>query len=207
MEDQVASTTSLATSRMRAIHTRRDPQPILHDPWGDRLVPATLLVASFSPPAAQSNSGSTSEDAEDALETITDDFCKGGSAGVRPALQSEIFLRLGSGEHTRRASLIVCGHTHVPRLVQAYSPDDGHPITIVNAGSVGLPGYDDIHPHKHWIETGSPHARYALIEQTALGWNVQLRSVAYDFEPMAQLAEQRGRPDWALPLRTGRMSV
>ncbi len=80
MEDQVASTTSLATSRMRAIHTRRDPQPILYDPWGDRLVPATLLVASFSPPGAQSNSASTSENSEDALETITDDFLRASPA-------------------------------------------------------------------------------------------------------------------------------
>jgi predicted phosphodiesterase len=141
------------------------------------------------------------------LETITDDFGQHGSVGVRAATQAEIVERMGRGEHTRRASLIVCGHTHVPRVVQVPSPDDGHAITIVNAGSVGLPGYDDIHPNKHWIESGSPHARYALMERTAQGWQVQLRSVAYDFKPMAQLAERRGRPDWALPLRTGRMSA
>lgn len=145
------------------------------------------------------------------LETITDDFGVSGSnsphcsVGVRPATQAEIEQRLGRGEHTRRASLIICGHTHAPRVVQVNSPDGGHPITIVNAGSVGLPGYDDIHPHKHWVETGSPHARYALMEKTQQGWSVQLRSVAYNFEPMAQLAEKRGRTDWALPLRTGRM--
>lgn len=150
--------------------------------------------------------GTPSSDLHYWLETITDDFGQHGSVGVRPASYTEVSQRLGSGEHTRRASLIVCGHTHVPRLVQLNSPDGGHAITVVNAGSVGLPGYDDIHPHKHWIETGSPHARYALMEKTAQGWNVQLRSVAYDFEPMAQLAERRGRPDWALPLRTGRMS-
>ncbi len=104
------------------------------------------------------------------------------------------------------SKIINCGDTHVPRVAQVKSPDGGHPITIVNAGSVGLPGYDDIHPHKHWIETGSPHARYALMEKTARGWSVQLRGVPYDFEPIAQLAERRQRPDWALPLRTGRMS-
>jgi predicted phosphodiesterase len=118
------------------------------------------------------------------LETITDDFGQYGSVGVRPASHAEV----------------------LQRLVQVNSPDGGHAITIVNAGSVGLPGYDDVYPHKHWIETGSQHARYALMEKTAQGWNVQLRSVAYDFEPMAQLAERRNRPDWALPLRTGRMS-
>jgi predicted phosphodiesterase len=141
------------------------------------------------------------------LETVTDDFGQHGSVGVRAASQVEVIQRLGRGEHTRLACLIVCGHTHVPRVVQAPSPNDGHVITIVNAGGVGLPGYDDVHPHKHWIETGSPHARYALMERIAQGWQVQLRSVPYDFEPMALLAEQRSRPDWAMALRTGRMSA
>ena len=141
------------------------------------------------------------------LETVTDDFGQHGSTGVRPASHAEVLQRLGRGELTQGASLIVCGHTHVPRVVQVDSPDDGRVITIVNAGSVGLQGYDDVHPYKHWIETGSPHARYALMEYAATGWQVQLRSVAYDFEPMTQLAERRNRPDWALPLRTGRMSI
>ncbi len=149
--------------------------------------------------------GTPSSDLDYWLETVTDDFGQHGSVGVRAATQTEVLARLGRGEHTRRASLIVCGHTHVPRVVQVPSPDGGHSITIVNAGSVGLPGYDDRHPYKHWIETGSPHARYALMETSPHGWQVQLRSVAYDFEPIAQLADQRQRPDWALPLRTGRM--
>lgn len=33
------SRTALATSLMRAVHSRRDPFPLLDDPWGDRLVP------------------------------------------------------------------------------------------------------------------------------------------------------------------------
>ena len=33
------SRTALATSLMRALHSRRDPSPLLDDPWGDRLVP------------------------------------------------------------------------------------------------------------------------------------------------------------------------
>lgn len=55
------------------------------------------------------------------------------------------------------------------------------------------------------IETGSPHARYAIVKRTPHGWSAELRCVAYDFEPMARLAESRGQPGWALPLRTGRM--
>ena len=84
MEDLVASTTSLATSRMRAIHTRRDPQPILLDPWGDRLVPAAVLVASLNRSAAQSSSATasdiTSGNAEDSLAAITDDFLRASPA-------------------------------------------------------------------------------------------------------------------------------
>jgi predicted phosphodiesterase len=149
--------------------------------------------------------GTPTSDLQYWLETVTDDFGRNGSLGVRPASAAEVLQRLGQGEHTRRASLIVCGHTHMPRIATVASPDDGHAITIVNVGSLGLQGYDDEHPHFHHIETGSPHARYAVMRRSPAGWDVQLRSVAYDFEPMARLAEQRNRPDWARPLRTGRM--
>jgi methyltransferase (TIGR00027 family) len=37
--DLAASRTALATSLMRAAHTRLDPNPLINDPWGDRLVP------------------------------------------------------------------------------------------------------------------------------------------------------------------------
>ena len=33
------SRTALATALMRALHSRKDPSPLLDDPWGDRLVP------------------------------------------------------------------------------------------------------------------------------------------------------------------------
>ena len=138
------------------------------------------------------------------LETVTDDFGQNGSPGVRAATQAEVLQRLGSGRHLQ-ASLIICGHTHIPRVVSVTSPAGGHLITIVNPGSVGLPAYDDVHPFKHHIETGSPHAKYAVAEQTAVGWQIDLRCVMYEFEAMAQLAELRQRPDWAVALRTGRM--
>ncbi len=149
--------------------------------------------------------GTPTNDLHYLLETVTDDFGQRGSPGIRAATVPEIVQRLGQGEHTRRAHVICCGHSHVPRVASVPSPDDGHAILLVNPGSVGLPGYDDDHPHAHIVEAGSPHARYAVVEKTPAGWGVQLRCVAYDFEPMARLAEQRRRPDWALPLRTGRM--
>jgi methyltransferase (TIGR00027 family) len=39
MENLEASRTALATSLMRAAHSRLDPKPLIHDLWGDRLVP------------------------------------------------------------------------------------------------------------------------------------------------------------------------
>jgi predicted phosphodiesterase len=144
--------------------------------------------------------GTPSSDLDYWLETITDDFGQHGSPGMRAATQPEVEQRLGQGAQADKATLILCGHTHVPRIVQLRG------ITIVNPGSVGLPAYDDIHPFKHHVETASPHARYAIVEKTPHGWHTELRSVPYHVEPMARMAEQRARPDWAIALRTGRMT-
>jgi methyltransferase (TIGR00027 family) len=40
-----ASRTAMATSLMRAVHARRDPEPLLHDTWGERLVPLPARLA------------------------------------------------------------------------------------------------------------------------------------------------------------------
>jgi predicted phosphodiesterase len=122
---------------------------------------------------------------------------------ARLATPAEIEERLGS--HVPPSiSLLACGHTHVPRVVQC-----GH-LLIVNPGSVGLPAYDDDHPYPHSsyhrIETGSPVARYAVVEKRQGRWTCELISVVYDFESMAVLADQRGRPDWSHALRTGWMA-
>lgn len=164
--------------------------------------------------------GTPSSDLHYWLETVTDDFGQQGSVGIRAATQAEVQERLGTGPHANKASLILCGHTHVPRVVTVAashipvacglspcpSVPAGRPITIVNPGSVGLPAHDDAHPFVHYVETGSNHARYAVMERTQQGWQVELKSVPYDFEPMAQMAETRSRPDWAIALRTGRMA-
>jgi methyltransferase (TIGR00027 family) len=39
VERAAASRTAIATSLMRAAHTRLDPQPLIEDPWGDLLIP------------------------------------------------------------------------------------------------------------------------------------------------------------------------
>lgn len=42
MNPSTASRTALATSMMRAVHSRTDPAPFLDDTWGDRLVPDSV---------------------------------------------------------------------------------------------------------------------------------------------------------------------
>ncbi len=98
-----------------------------------------------------------------------------------------------------RAALIACGHTHVPRAVRLA---DG--TLVVNPGSVGLPAYTDDTPVFHRAETGSPDARYAIVERSgSRTWTVEHRVVPYDHAAMAALARTRNRPDWALALETG----
>ncbi|CAB5096409.1 metallophosphoesterase family protein [Burkholderia cenocepacia] len=122
------------------------------------------------------------------LETVTPDGC-------RAATPDEVAQRAGD----TAASLILCGHTHVPRAARL---DDGR--LIVNPGSVGLQAYEDDLPHPHRIETGSPHARYAMVSRTAAGWNVEFHAVEYDWHTAAATAAARGRDDWTVALRTGR---
>ena len=114
--------------------------------------------------------------------------------GVRAATAAEVQTRLGATS----AKLIVCGHTHLPRVVVS---KDGR--LIVNPGSVGLPAYDDVTPFPHVIETGSPHARYAMLEESGGDWGVALVAVPYEHERMAALAQRNGRPEWAHALLTG----
>jgi putative phosphoesterase len=117
-------------------------------------------------------------------------------AGQRQATYAEVLARAGDAQ----ASLILCGHTHVPRTVQL---DDGR--LLVNPGSVGLQAYGDDLPYPHKAENGSPHARYAIVERTGGGWLLEQYAVAYDWHAAAEVAQRHGRPDWAFALRTGRM--
>ena len=137
--------------------------------------------------------GTPASDLNYLLETVVPDFEQDRSTGVRAATPAEVVGRLGQATHP----VVLCGHTHVPRRVQSGG------VLIVNPGSVGLPAYDDVHPHPHVIETGSPHARYALLKKTGLGWQVKLRAVPYDHLAQAAVAACRGREDWAHALATG----
>ncbi len=96
--------------------------------------------------------------------------------------------------------LILCGHTHIARTVRL---GDGR--MIVNPGSVGSPGYRDVHPFPHVMEAGTPDARYAILELADGTWHATFRQVPYDHEAMAALARRNGQPELASALATGRI--
>jgi predicted phosphodiesterase len=113
---------------------------------------------------------------------------------LRPASLRAIEERTGSCD----AELILCGHSHIPRLVRLHSGQ-----IIVNPGSVGIQAYEGHHPGPHTVEVGSPHGRYAIAERTSGSWTVEFIAVSYDWDSAALLALERGREDWVRALRTG----
>lgn len=129
--------------------------------------------------------GTPASDVEPLLETLE-------PSGLRAASDSEIAERLGD----RSERLILCGHTHIPRL---RCLSDGR--VALNPGSVGLQAWDDDHPWPHRVENGDPLARYAVIDGAA----IDLHAIGYDHLAAARKAEAEGRPDWAVALATGKM--
>ena len=119
------------------------------------------------------------------------------TGGTRAASGAEIEART----HGDASAVIACGHTHLPRLVRTRRGQ-----LLINPGSVGLPAYDDVHPLAHVVETGSPDARYALLEQQGKDWCGALISVPYDHFAMARMAAQAGRHDWEIALLSGYMA-
>jgi predicted phosphodiesterase len=136
--------------------------------------------------------GSPTDDLTYLLETVEED-------GARPATQHEVVERLGPYADGQSWSLLLCGHTH---LQQAMSVPAG-PL-VVNPGSVGWPAYQDGVPYPHVMEAVTPHARYAVVDDATGRWQVDFRTVVYDWEQAARTAEDNARPDVARALRTGR---
>jgi diadenosine tetraphosphatase ApaH/serine/threonine PP2A family protein phosphatase len=122
------------------------------------------------------------------LETVSPD----GAVHLRP--RAEIEARAEGIAQ----SLILCGHSHLPRAVQL---SDGR--LIVNPGSVGCPAYEDDAPVYHRVEAGTPMASYAICETGDAGWTVSFRLVRYDNMAQSRVADENGRPDWAAGLATG----
>jgi predicted phosphodiesterase len=133
--------------------------------------------------------GTPASDVEHFLQSVE-------PVGIRAATAAEVEAHLGDV----RAELVACGHSHVPQVVRTRAG-----VLVVNPGSVGLPAYRDDRPCPHAVETGSPDARYAIVERAGGGWRAELVSVPYDHGAMAALARANSRHDWAVALATGRV--
>ncbi|MGO4263931.1 metallophosphoesterase family protein, partial [Lysobacter sp. TAB13] len=96
-----------------------------------------------------------------------------------------------------KGPLLLCGHSHLPRVLRLSSG-----MVIVNPGSVGNPAYQDETPPAHVCESGSPHARFAIVT-IAGAIAVEHHAIAYDWEAASAEARRNGRDDWAHALSTG----
>jgi len=156
-----------------------------HRAWLASL-PLTLQIA----PQVLAFHGSPTNDLTYLLDTVE-------RTGARAATEQEVVERLGP-EVSR--ALLLCGHTHLQRSLRLSTG-----ALVVNPGSVGWPAYDDDFPHPHVMEAGTPHARYAIVDDTSGRWEVSFAAVEYDWEAAARIAESNSRPDVARALRTGRV--
>ncbi len=124
-------------------------------------------------------------------EYLTEDV-SGGFARIAGC--NEIRTRAGP-----TTGIILCGHSHVPRFVRL---DEN--TAVANPGSVGVQAYRDAeHRFPHVIESGSPHARYLLVDGQGHSWQATFRIIDYDWERAAQMADRGLRPEWCHALRTG----
>jgi predicted phosphodiesterase len=122
------------------------------------------------------------------------------AAGMRMARVPSILAALSS---VPEYELVLCGHSHVPRLISL-----GPNRLAINPGSVGLQAYDDgSAPFPHVMEMGSPHARYAILDRVGGKWTTQFRAVEYDWHAASQQAAAGNRPDWASALATGYIAL
>jgi predicted phosphodiesterase len=124
-------------------------------------------------------------------EYLLEDVVAGKTVLASP---EEIARRLGATE----ASLVLSGHTHLPRLMRL---PDGR--LVVNPGSVGLPAYRDEQPTPHVVEAGSPHARYAILHRGNGDWCAEFICLAYDWALAARAARSAGWESWASQIETG----
>jgi predicted phosphodiesterase len=152
---------------------------------------ASLPETSVPVPGLYCCHGTPHDDDEYLLEAVS-------GTGVRLRSADDLSVALRGV----REPLVLCGHSHLPRVVTL----PGGPV-VVNPGSVGLQAFSEDAPVPHAIETGSPHARYAIVEGGDGDWRVVHVAVSYDWEAASRTAEHNGRSDWAEWLRTGRAEV
>ena len=115
-----------------------------------------------------------------------------------------VFLRSTAAITTMLANIdqqvVLCGHSHIPHTI--FLPEGK---LIINPGSVGMPAYTSDLPLPHGMESGSPHAKYAILSKVGDTWQVEHVFVPYDWEKVANVARNNGRSDWARWIATGRV--
>jgi predicted phosphodiesterase len=125
-------------------------------------------------------------------EYLVDDIASGVLIAASPA---NVSTRLGNVAE----KLTLCGHSHVPRLIR--SADER---TVLNPGSVGLPAYEsEWNGSRYFAESGSPHARYAIVTQRGERFDFEMIAISYNYAEAARKAEIEGRMDYVKALRTG----
>jgi predicted phosphodiesterase len=92
---------------------------------------------------------------------------------------------------------VLCAHSHIPGAATS-----GDKI-IINPGSVGLPAYEDPSPPAHVSESGSPAARYAILQLEGGQASFEHIAIPYDHLAAARRAEENQNPAWAHFLSTG----
>ena len=98
---------------------------------------------------------------------------------------------------TVAARFVLCGHSHIAGVATA-----GDKI-IVNPGSVGQPAYEDPASPAHVSESGSPAARYAVLQVDPNQTSLEHIAITYDHLVAARRAEENQNPAWAHFLSTG----
>ena len=97
-----------------------------------------------------------------------------------PARRAELAERV----RAVASRFVLCAHSHIPRAATT-----GDKI-IINPGSVGLPAYEDPFPPAHVSESGSPLARYAVLQLDGERASFEHIAISYDYLAAARRAEE-----------------
>jgi predicted phosphodiesterase len=95
------------------------------------------------------------------------------------------------------ARIVLCAHSHIPGAMAAGGK------LLINPGSVGLPAYADPTSPPHVSESGSPLARYAVLQLRGGEASIEHIAIPYDHLAAARRAEENQNPAWAHFLATG----
>ena len=110
-----------------------------------------------------------------------------------PARRTEVAERV----RAVASRFVLCAHSHIPGA--ATTGDK----MIINPGSVGLPAYEDPSPPAHVSESGSPVARYAVLQLNGERASFENIAIPYDHLAAARRAEENHSHAWAHFLSTG----